>query len=794
MTNRTNAAPSGVPVIQVGGTAIGTTAPRVNQTLSADITGIADTDGLTTPGWTYQWVRVDSGTDSDIPGETGSTYTVAAADVGKTLKVKVSFTDDTSNAHALESAETETVVAAAALPAISIAGPSAAIQETADAEFTLTRTGATAAALEVTVTVSESGGEVLAASEEGDRTVTFLAASATAMFTVNVDDDDVFEPDSTVTAAVKAVSGGGYTASATNGSASVTVQDEDPPATTVTLRVPSAAVAEADGTFEATITATTARDEAFRPGFTFGVALTARAGTAVGGSDYVAVSEALTFSQSDFTRGGAPGSEVWSAEQRFAVTLVDDADEEAAETFELVLERPANLSAAITVDGTVHAVTIARSDVVAPALEDPGGAVVNGATLVLTYDEALDGSAVSTPPATAYTLGGTSATVSGVSVSGRVVTLRLSAAVASSATVTLTYTVPSAVAGTSGPVRDLVGEPAGALTARAVTNRTNAAPSGVPVIQVGGAAIGTTAPRVNQTLSADVTGIADTDGLSSPGWSYQWVRVDSGTDSDIPGETGSTYTVAAADVGKKLKVRVGFTDDTSNAHALESAETVAVVAATNSPATGQPTIAGTLQVGETLTAGDGRYHGRQRPGERELALPVAPRRHGVGYVHGHLRCNAPDLRASGVGPGAVHPCACGVCGRRRERGDGDERGVGSGSGRGERGGVGPADDRGDVAGGGDADGGHERDHGPETAWRTCSSPTSGSGGSGRTGCSRTSWMRRLRCTRFRRRTRGSTSGCVWTSGTTTATRRRRPATPRARCWPRRTWRRRGSRR
>ena len=237
-TPTANAAPTGLPVVKVGGTAIGMTAPQVHQTLSADITGIGDTDGLTTPGWSYQWVRVDGLTPTDIGGATSASYTVAAADVGKKLKVRVGFTDDASNAQTLESTETATVVAAA-LPVISIAGPSAAIQETADAEFTLTRTGATAAALAVTVTVSESGGEVLAASEAGDRTVTFPAASATAMFTVNVADDDVFEPDSTVTAAVKAVSGGSYTASATNGSASVTVQDEDPPATTVTLRVPS---------------------------------------------------------------------------------------------------------------------------------------------------------------------------------------------------------------------------------------------------------------------------------------------------------------------------------------------------------------------------------------------------------------------------------------------------------------------------------------------------------------------------------------------------------------------------
>ena len=35
--------------------------PMVGQTLTADTSGITDADGLTTPGWTYQWVRVSAG-------------------------------------------------------------------------------------------------------------------------------------------------------------------------------------------------------------------------------------------------------------------------------------------------------------------------------------------------------------------------------------------------------------------------------------------------------------------------------------------------------------------------------------------------------------------------------------------------------------------------------------------------------------------------------------------------------------------------------------------------------------
>ena len=59
-----------------------------------------------------------------------------------------------------------------------------------------------------------------------------------------------------------------------------------------------------------------------------------------------------------------------------------------------------------------------------------------------------------------------------------------------------------------------------------------------------------------------------------------------------------------ADEGKAIKVQVSFTDDSGNDDTLTSAATDAVSAAPqpNTPATGAPTISGTAQVGETLTA------------------------------------------------------------------------------------------------------------------------------------------------------------------------------------------------
>ena len=107
--------------------------------------------------------------------------------------------------------------------------------------------------------------------------------------------------------------------------------------------------------------------------------------------------------------------------------------------------------------------------------------------------------------------------------------------------------------------------------------------------------------QVGETLTADTTGISDDDGLDNAAFAYQWLA----DDAEIDGANASTYTLVAADAGKAIKVRVSFTDDAGNDEQLTSAGTGAVAAAPpppNTPATGLPTITGTAQVGETLTA------------------------------------------------------------------------------------------------------------------------------------------------------------------------------------------------
>ena len=99
-----NAAPTGLPTI--AGTA------RVGQTLTASAGGIADDDGLANATFAWQWIANDGTADADIAGATGTSYTLTATEVGKTVKVRVAFTDDGGTEETLVSGATAAVEAA----------------------------------------------------------------------------------------------------------------------------------------------------------------------------------------------------------------------------------------------------------------------------------------------------------------------------------------------------------------------------------------------------------------------------------------------------------------------------------------------------------------------------------------------------------------------------------------------------------------------------------------------------------------------------------------------------------
>ena len=125
------------------------------------------------------------------------------------------------------------------------------------------------------------------------------------------------------------------------------------------------------------------------------------------------------------------------------------------------------------------------------------------------------------------------------------------------------------------------------LAATITYTPVNDAPVGVPTIS------GTVTE--DQTLTADVSGISDADGLGA--FSYQWLR----DGANIAGATSSTYTLGDADVGTQISVQVSYTDAHGTAESLTSAQTAAVANLNDAP-TGSVTISGTPTEDQTLTA------------------------------------------------------------------------------------------------------------------------------------------------------------------------------------------------
>ena len=309
------------------------------------------------------------------------------------------------------------------LPAVSIAPAATPVTEGAAASFALTRTGDTAAALAVTVSVTESGAVLDGAPPSS---ATFAAGSASAVLDVATADDEAAEDASTVTAALSADAA--YTVDGALGTADVVVEDDD--AAPVVGTVSPIEVAE----------------------------------------NTTAVATDLAWSIPEGEAGGADAAQ-------FALTVQGVLSFRAAKDFEAPDDADADGDYEVTVrvtDGanavdTALVVRLADVDDTAPALT---GASVDGATLTLVFDEALDGG--SGPAASAFTVsvGGSARTVEAVSVAGSTAVLTLSPAVTADETVTVGYTVPTGE--DAAPLGDAAGNRVASFAEAQVTNATAA--------------------------------------------------------------------------------------------------------------------------------------------------------------------------------------------------------------------------------------------------------------------------------------------------------------------------------
>ena len=542
-----NSAPTGLPSIP------GT--PKAGEPLTADTSAINDADGLTGVTYSYQWARTTGGEDEDIGTATGASYTPDNNDVDKTLKVRVSFEDDAGNDESLTSL------------------PTAAVARSADgtvwsAHMLVTEYGETSIGAATADLFSNIGGS----SELQIRSLWSYVPDkdlrlAFAQGVANADNYTLIAGELTLEFPVGSSGNGSF--KWTN--VDVGWQEGDTIAVSI---VPTSSLEEAPANTAAT------GQPAISGNPQVGLTLTADT-SAISDADgtETAVFEYQWLAGGSEIQGATRSAQTLTTSEvgktiKVRVSFTDDANNGES------LTSIATGAVAATVPTAPLGLTVTQGSQIQELDASWQAPSSNGGSAVIGYKvqwkEASDSWDTASDVSQA-TVTGTTHTITGLT-GGVEYAVRV---------------VATNGAG-DGPASTEAAETPAGGTSQQTTEAENNAPTGLPTIS------GT--PQVDQTLTADTSPIDDADGLSNVSYRYQWVRSNNGADTDIAGETGSTYTPVFADQGQTIKVKVSFTDDDDNEETLTSVATVAVAAAPNREATGSPTIGGTPQVDQTLNA------------------------------------------------------------------------------------------------------------------------------------------------------------------------------------------------
>ena len=537
---------------------------QAGQDLTAHTDGISDPDGKTKAengdadyAYTYQWIRVDGATDSEISGETSRAYTLMADDIGKTVKVKVSFTDD---------ADTDEG------PLISDAYPSSG-------------TIATASICERTPAVRDELVSLISGVDD--------CVGVTATHLANITSIDL---SSQSIADLKAGDFAGLTALmelnlAGNSLTSLPAGVFDGLTSLTSLSLDDNGLESLhDDVFAdlTSLTLLTLNDNALNmlPNDVFKplTELTDLRLLGNSGAPFKPTADALpddgTISDEGGTvtldgsgSGGAWGTNVtysWVLTPTTNGVTFDDNTSATPEVSIPALPANTTLTFTLTVTGsggtngidtdtdtatvTVTGTTTTSTDATLSGLtlQDGEGAVI---TLSPTFPSDT------TTDYTASVLNGVEAVVLTATQNDSTATVAIAN---DDDTGTLGVAELDLIVGTNTLTVTVTAED-GSTTktytitvTREVAQTTNTAATGKPTI------MGTA--QVGQMLTAGTSGIMDADGVAAS-FTYQWVRVDSdgvSNETDV-GSNSSNYTLLAADEGKKVKVKVSFIDNANNA-------------------------------------------------------------------------------------------------------------------------------------------------------------------------------------------------------------------------------------
>ena len=414
---------------------------EVGQTLSADTTNITDTDGLANVVFTYQWLAHDV----EIAGATASSHTLTDDDLGKAIRVRVTFTDDAGHDESLTSVPTAAVTAAEALElqAATVDGSTLTLtyNEALD-------TGVTLPASVFAVEVNGTPPSITGVGVGQSSVLLSLSPAVEAGDTVTVDytrpaGTDVIKD--TLGREAESFSGEVVTNN-TADEENVFRSEEPPPQKSQETAPVEPEVPEPPQNLTLEI------HESGKLRATWNTPSSGPAPTGytvqwkeAGGdwADSSEVSEAEVNMTSHVIRGLTDGVEYTVR----VIATTDDA--ESAPSGE---------------------VTTTPRETTPPGLSS---ASVDGSTLTLTFDEPLDTGEAPDRTAFALTVAGSGRGVATVAVSGSMVTLTLVTAVVAGDTVTLAYTAPTG--DSSSRLQDLVGNAAASFSGQSVTNDTQAA-------------------------------------------------------------------------------------------------------------------------------------------------------------------------------------------------------------------------------------------------------------------------------------------------------------------------------
>ena len=553
---------------------IDNTTPVVGETLTADASGIDDPDGLTSRSFTWRWLRVASD-DTETEVGTAATYTVVAGDVGSRLKAEASFTDDDETDESVESAETATVEAVPTLPEVTVTHGGSPITEGGVATFTFTLSKTIGdLSLRVNIRRTETGNMIFP-KDLGRSIVLFGPNQTTVTVSYTTDNDDVSEPDSTVT--VEVLERDHYVPG-TPSMASVEVRDDDDSPATGSVAVTTATTFTEGETLTADTSAIADEDGLDNAAYTYQWVRRPSIGSDADIAGATGATYTPVFADVDATF-------------KVRVTVTDDEGHEATFT-----SAPTPAVAALP----RPLVTVASDGDVtegSPAVFTLTRTVDTTGTLDVPYDVAAAGDfGVTTGAGTATFLANDATVQVSVATTG-------DDTHEAHGSVTLTLT-----ADTAADPAYLLGAPSTSAATAAVEDDDDSPTTGEVTV--------TGTAREGETLTADTSGLADGDGLDSAVWVYQWVRTPAGgSDEDISGATSQTYVPVYADADAALKVQVTVTDDESHRATFTSDPTSAVAA--------RPRPSVTVASGGDVTEGDTVTFTLTRTGTTAQTLDVA---------------------------------------------------------------------------------------------------------------------------------------------------------------------------